>query len=147
MLKVVCLTLFIAAVSAGIPYKDCAHSEVIDVAISGCTTSPCTLHKGKEVQIDIQYKANQDTTKATWTLHAILAGGLDLDLSTLIPGFDKDGCHDTPCPVKKGETKKFSYKLTIPEATPTPIEADVKARLIGDSGDLFCGTVHGNIVD
>ncbi|CAG2112513.1 unnamed protein product, partial [Medioppia subpectinata] len=67
-------------------------------------------------------------------------------LATLIPGFDRDGCKDTPCPVKKGDKKKFSYKLTIPGATPT-IEADVKARLIGDKGDLFCGTVHGDIKD
>ncbi|CAG2115871.1 unnamed protein product, partial [Medioppia subpectinata] len=86
-----------------------------------------------------------DSAKAEWSLHAIV-GGLDLDLATLIPGFDRDGCKDTPCPVKKGDKKKFSYKLTIPGATPT-IEADVKARLIGDKGDLFCGTVHGDIKD
>jgi hypothetical protein len=29
MLKVVCLTLFIAAVSAGIPYKDCGINDII----------------------------------------------------------------------------------------------------------------------
>ncbi|CAG2180525.1 unnamed protein product [Oppiella nova] len=93
----------------------------------------------------LDFKIDQYSTKATWDLHAILAGGIDIDLSKLIPGFDKDGCHDTPCPVKTGETKKFSYNLTIPETTPT-IEADIKARLIGDSGDIFCGSVHGHIV-
>ena len=80
MLKIVCLALFIAAVSAGIPYKDCGmfylasrlnillqwsillqlgHAEVTNVAISGCTTSPCTLHKGKEVTIDIDFTASE----------------------------------------------------------------------------------------
>ncbi|CAG2164347.1 unnamed protein product [Oppiella nova] len=147
MLKIVCLALFIAAVSAGIPYKDCGHAEVSNVAITGCTTSPCTLHKGKQVTIDIDFTANQDTDKAEFSLHAIV-GGLDLDLSTLIPDFDKvkDGCKDTSCPIKKGETKKFSATITIPGATPT-IEADVKARLIGSTGDLFCGSVHGDIKD
>ncbi|CAG2114483.1 unnamed protein product, partial [Medioppia subpectinata] len=97
MLKFACLAVLIVAASAGIPFKDCGHSEVTNVAITGCTTSPCTLHKGKEVTIDIEYTANADSAKAEWSLHAIV-GGLDLDLATLIPGFDRDGCKDTPCP-------------------------------------------------
>ncbi|CAG2115870.1 unnamed protein product [Medioppia subpectinata] len=143
MLKVVCLALFVAAVSAGIPYKDCGHSEVTSLEVSGCPSAPCILHKGKETTFTIKYTANQDTAKAEWSLHAIV-GGVDMDLSTLIPGFDKDGCKDTPCPIKKGESKTFTYKVVIPAAAPD-VEADVKARLIGEKSDLFCGTVHGSI--
>ncbi|CAG2115339.1 unnamed protein product [Medioppia subpectinata] len=94
---------------------------------------------------NIAYNGDQDSTKAAWDLHAILEGGLDLDFSTLILGFDSDGCRDTPCPIKTGETKKFTYRLTIPDSTPTDIKADVKARLIGDYGDLFCGSVNKEI--
>ncbi|CAG2109860.1 unnamed protein product, partial [Medioppia subpectinata] len=68
------MAVLIVAASAGIPFKDCGHSEVTNVAITGCTTSPCTLHKGKEVTIDIEYTANADSAKAEWSLHAIVGG-------------------------------------------------------------------------
>ncbi|CAG2109724.1 unnamed protein product, partial [Medioppia subpectinata] len=146
MLIPFCLTLFIAAVTAGIPFKDCGQFELKSVEVSGCTTSPCTLHKGNEITININYTASADSIHTTWELHAIV-GGLERDLSRLIPKFDSDGCHDTPCPIKKGETKMFTTKLTIPVSTPTPIEGDIIARLLGDKVTVFCGTVHGTITD
>ncbi|CAG2110887.1 unnamed protein product, partial [Medioppia subpectinata] len=145
MFKIGCFVLLITAVSAWPPPIDCGHAEITNIDITGCTTIPCTFHKGKEVTIDIDYIANQNSTKSEFSFHAIV-GGLDLDLSTLIPGFDSDGCHDTHCPIKKGGKKQFSYNLTIPMAAPT-IEAEAKLRLIGDKGDLFCTTLYGVIKD
>ncbi|XP_054160242.1 mite group 2 allergen Lep d 2-like [Oppia nitens] len=143
MLKFVCLALAVAVVSAGLPYKDCANKEVTNVEITGCTTSPCTLHKNQKITITIDYVGNQDTSKADWDLVAKV-GELEFDLAALIPGFDKDGCHSQKCPVKKGDKVTFKYDITIPGATPE-IEAEVKAVLKGEKGDLFCGTVRGNI--
>ncbi|CAG2107568.1 unnamed protein product [Medioppia subpectinata] len=141
MLITFCLTLFIATVTAGIPFKDCGQSELRSVEVSGCTTSPCTLHKGNEITININYTASANSIHTTWELHAIV-GGLERDLGRLIPKFDSDGCHDTPCPIRKGVTNMFTTKLTIPVSTPTPIEGDIIARLLGDKVTVFCGTVH-----
>ncbi|CAG2102082.1 unnamed protein product [Medioppia subpectinata] len=116
-------------VKAGIQYTDCGHGEITSLQISGCTASPCLFTRGTDVTINIAYTANQNSTTAIWYLHAIV-GVLDLDLADLIPGFDSNGCHDTPCPVTIGQNKQFTYKLNIPSTFPAPLQATLKARLI-----------------
>ncbi|CAG2113082.1 unnamed protein product [Medioppia subpectinata] len=138
MLKLVYLTLIISAVSANIDFKDCGNSEMIKIEINGCSGSPCVIHKGVETLFTFTYKANQASVKAIWNLHAIV-GGQDIDMATMVPGFDPNGCHTTPCPIAKGEVKKLVYKSTIPEYVPN-VDTLFKPRLIGDNGDLFCAT-------
>ncbi|XP_054154518.1 mite group 2 allergen Lep d 2-like [Oppia nitens] len=142
MLRFVCLSLLVALVaSKGIPYKDCGHHEVTDFEITGCTTNPCTLHKGQEITITIEFIANQNSQKAEIDLVAKVG-----DIEVPVPGVDKNACNHMPCPVKKGDTVTLKYKATIPKNAPT-IEADVTARLKGENGDLVCGIVHGDIKD
>ncbi|CAG2111596.1 unnamed protein product [Medioppia subpectinata] len=142
MYRLMCLAVLVAFVSAkGLPYKDCAHHEVTDFEITGCTTNPCTLHKGSNITVTVEFVANQDSATAELDLIAKI-GELELP----IPAPDKNACHFMKCPLKKGETHKLVYPATIPAAAPT-IEADVTAKLKGEHGDLVCGTVHGDIQD
>ncbi|CAG2108690.1 unnamed protein product [Medioppia subpectinata] len=143
MFKMVFLTLIITAVSADIDFKDCGNKEVIKVEVSGCPNNPCIVHKGNAATITITYKANQDSAKAKWDLHAIVEGR-DVDMSTLLPDFDKDGCHSTPCPIKKGEMKMFTQKSMVPDSVPD-MDAVFKPILVGDNGNLFCVTFNGVI--
>jgi hypothetical protein len=85
MLRFLCFTLLASLVSAGvITFKDCGqfytlkiqlitfwncffkifysnvgHAEVKSVEVSSCSSSPCTLHKGKDVTLNVHFTASK----------------------------------------------------------------------------------------
>ncbi|CAG2106749.1 unnamed protein product [Medioppia subpectinata] len=144
MLRIVCLLVLAVCVSA-ISFKDCGHAEVTKLDVSGCTGSgPCVLHKNTNISVTINFKANQKTSHAKWYLHAKI-GGVDTDLTALLPGVDLDACHSTSCPINSGDTKQVVFKFTIPKEAPVVSDVDVTTKLIGDAGDLLCTVTHGDV--
>ncbi|CAG2106493.1 unnamed protein product [Medioppia subpectinata] len=127
MLRIVCLLVLAVSVSA-ISFKDCGHAEVTKLDVTGCTGSG----------------PYQKTSHAKWYLHAKI-GGVDTDLTALLPGSDLDACHSTSCPINSGDTKQVVFKFTIPKEAPVVSDVDVTTKLIGDAGDLLCTVTHGDV--
>ncbi|CAG2106747.1 unnamed protein product [Medioppia subpectinata] len=130
---------------AQIPYDDCGHHEVHSVYVSGCAPGvSCTLHKAVQTNISVEFKANQDADKLEHYLHADIAGK-DVDLIPMM-GLDKDACKLLKCPIKKDEVRTLTYKFTIPKTMPNT-DANVKSRLIGSGGDLYCTGTYLSVRD
>ncbi|CAG2101135.1 unnamed protein product [Medioppia subpectinata] len=90
------------------------YGDVLSLSISGCEPSkPCTLQRGHEVVIDIDYRLTQTVWAPKWTLFAKYSGGI-YDLAN-IAGFDTDACHDTPCPIVSGVTQHLRFAFKLPE--------------------------------
>jgi hypothetical protein len=133
MLRFVCFALLASFISASITFKDCGNAEVKSIGVSGCSSSPCTLHN---VTINVTFVANQDTEKAEIAVFSKIG-----QRQIAVLGIDTDGCNGhLTCPLKKGET----YTINIPTIAPK-IGADVTVKLVGDNGILACGTLHGSI--
>ncbi|CAG2166337.1 unnamed protein product [Oppiella nova] len=109
MLKVVIISLVIILASASSPYKDCGHAEIKTLDISKCSKSPCEFHLDEQVTTDIEFTANQDTTKLTFGMTVDLGSG-PVDITKYMPDFDNNGCHIVKCPVKKGDPLSIVYK-------------------------------------
>ncbi|XP_054160270.1 mite group 2 allergen Gly d 2.02-like [Oppia nitens] len=143
MLRLFTLILCLGLTLASVPYKDCGKKEVTNVEITGCSGEPCVFVKGNKITLSVDFTANQDSDKAEFSLIAS-HGGVDIDMSTLIKDFDKNGCHSTTCPIKKGAKQSFKYDIVVPISVPD-IEVDLKAQLKGNSDELFCGSIHSLI--
>ena len=107
--------------------------------ITECKGDSCVIHKGKDLKLDADFTANQDTTKIHVSLIAS-ANGLQIP----VPGIDSDGCKYVKCPLVKGQKYTLIYDLTVPTILPS-IKTVVTAKLIGDHGVLACGSVSGEV--
>jgi len=141
MMRLLCLALVIALASAKITYKDCGHSEVKDVDVSSCSSSPCTVQKGKEVTITAVFVANQDTNTAKIEVDAKLG-----ELEIQVPEIETNACKFMTCPIKKGETKTIKYVLTVPTSAPA-LDVDLVVKMVGEHGVLACGSTKASIKD
>lgn len=109
--------------------------------ISNCSGGTCVIHKGKPVNLDATFTANQDTKKVDIKLTANV-NGLELQ----VPNVETNGCNHVKCPLTKGKSYDFKYSLNVPRLLPD-VKATVKAQLVGEHGILACVTVQGELKD
>ena len=64
----------------------------------------CIIHKGKNLKLDAEFVANQNTKHINVHLTAKVDG-----LEIPVPGVERDGCHYVKCPLVKGEKYTFNY--------------------------------------
>ena len=141
MLRFVCaLSALLAVAMAGeVIFKDCGHHEVTKLAADQCGGETCVIHKGKPLELDAEFVANQNTSH----IHIALTATVD-GLELPIPGVKKDGCEYIKCPLVAGQHYKFTYHLNVPKLLPD-IKAEVGAKFTGDHGLLACLTLKGAI--
>ena len=61
MLRIAFFAALVALSSAALKFSDCGNGEVIDVKVTNCDGATCTLHKGKEVTITVDFTASEFT--------------------------------------------------------------------------------------
>ncbi|CAG2174288.1 unnamed protein product [Oppiella nova] len=123
------------------PYRDCGYHDVTNVEIVGCPRAAqrCTLDRGGEKILNITYDSEYSVEKAQITLIAHV-GKEEIDLSHEIPGFQRDGCKATTCPIKYGEEAVFSDTLKIGDRYPSG-DFELQVLLIGDNNVIFCNVI------
>lgn len=95
-----------------------ARKEITSLKIDPCPKSPCKFNPGDQVNITVEFIANQDTD---WVklYGSLRTGGL---FAVTVPyiGIDENACNKgfTPnkldCPIVKGKKYKFVLTQTVP---------------------------------
>jgi hypothetical protein len=112
-------------------------AKINKLTVSGCSTLPCTLIKGTNVSIDVDFTMNSNASAqtATTVVHGVLH-----DVEIPYPTDYKDACATTnlKCPLKPSSESVYEAMLSIKEAYPS-LELYVKWEL-QDQGekDIFC---------
>jgi len=106
------------------------------VAVGGCEqTSTCSLKKGQNATIEIDFTINEDSNSAKSVVHGIIE-----HIPVPFPLDDPNVCKDSgiQCPLKSGST--YSYKTYIFVKTIYPsIKLKVRWEIQDDSGnDILC---------
>ena len=111
--------------------------------MSGCTGRLCTIHRGRPLILVSEFTANQDSDTAQIVMTASVG-----TTTMIVPGIDADGCSNghMRCPLKKGQTVKFTYNFVIPRMLPL-VRSTTTAKLIGEKGVLTCFKMNFNVVD
>ncbi|CAH0559902.1 unnamed protein product [Brassicogethes aeneus] len=119
--------------------------EVIDVEVSGCqNTKYCPLIRGRNATITITFKANEDSDELKSVVHGEV-------LSVLVPFSlpNGNGCSESgvTCPVKSGQTYKYSTSLPVLSEYPK-MKLRVKWQLQNkESSDFVCVFIFAQIKD
>lgn len=60
MLRFVCLVVLIGIAIAGkVEFRDCGKGEVREVWIEGCEGEKCTLKRGVELKVELDFEASK----------------------------------------------------------------------------------------
>jgi Niemann-Pick C2 protein len=131
-----------------ISWKSCDESgrgKVTAIRVAGCENVPvCSMKRGYNASISIDFVINEDTTSAKSVVHGIVAG---IPVSFPLP--NPDACKDSgvKCPLKKGTTYTYSTIIPIKKEYPC-IKLVVKWELQDqNSKDIFCIEMPVAIVD
>ena len=117
------------------------NHEILKLEANECD-GRCTIRKGKELSLDIEFVANQDTTKIGVAINAKLNG-----FNIPVPSTNTDVCTIIKCPLVKGQKYTFTHEYSIPAIVPTIKNAELTAKFTGDHGTLACLTLGGDITD
>ncbi|XP_064471602.1 mite group 2 allergen Gly d 2.02-like [Ornithodoros turicata] len=137
------LTIILLSEARDIKIEKCGGGDVKRVDMTPCDAEPCAVKRGDVAVINIPFTSNQDTTSVKVGISAKLK-----NVELPLPGADSDGCKNKglTCPLKKGSSNAFTYKLKIQPFYPK-INATAKLHLAGINGDLFCVLFPISIVD
>ncbi|XP_062614748.1 NPC intracellular cholesterol transporter 2-like [Saccostrea cucullata] len=130
------VTLLISVVSAAIPFKECdGKTHVKGVGVLGCTVAPCTLKRGTNATIEVDFVADTAATQLKAVVHGII-GGIPIPFTPP----NTNGCVDSGinCPVATGKSYKYSNKIPVLTNYPK-IRLVVKYELVNEkSQSMFC---------
>lgn len=139
-----CLAVALATTeSRKVAFQKCG-GDVKDVEIQPCPSEPCTFKRGDTAEINVAFKANQDSPKLATRISTVIARDLELYL----PSGKRDGCkgQGIECPLKSGSDYVFNYKLDVKQAYPK-VNATAKVSVTGDEGSVFCITFPAIVTD
>lgn len=139
MLRIIIIAVFLGATNAmQVQYKDCGSKlgNGITVTVDPCTAEPCTLTRGMNYSIGIDFTASSADQKISAVIHGIVAG-----VPVPFPFDHPDACVDSglTCPLSAG--KKYHYSATLPVLTSYPaIKLLVQWELKDDkqAADITC---------
>nr|CAH8819258.1 unnamed protein product [Trichobilharzia regenti] len=141
----VCL-LALSQLTVGKLFRDCGSTKgsIVSMTVTPCDTKPCSLYKGKNATITIDFKTSSAVTKASAIVHGILS-----HIPVPFPLDNPDVCKFvTPsCPLKPSEAK-YTYNYTMLTSTSYPsIRVGIKWELQDEDGnDIVCVEFPAQIV-
>ncbi|XP_013783187.1 epididymal secretory protein E1-like [Limulus polyphemus] len=110
-------------------------SQIKEVRVTPCDKEPCKIPKRSSVLMEVDFIANQNSTKPKLSIEAKIT-----DVYLPFPNLKPDGCNgkNLQCPLLKGKSYTFQYNLEVLPYYPT-ITALAKWNLTGDDEkDIFC---------
>lgn len=123
--------------------KDAAKGAVKGIKITNCAAAGvCTLVKGTNVTVTVDFKAPLDAAKATTAVHGIIGG---IPVPFPLPGADAcTGCGLT-CPLKKGTSYEYHKVIEVKNVYPS-VRLVVKWEVEDSKGNqVFCFEVPAEI--
>ncbi|XP_061195792.1 NPC intracellular cholesterol transporter 2-like [Saccostrea echinata] len=136
-LLVLCVvTVLFSVISAAIPFKECdSKTHVKGVGVLGCTVAPCTLKRGTNATIEVDFVADTAAKQLKAVVHGII-GGVPIPFNPP----NVNGCVDSgiTCPVVAGKSYKYTNKIPVLKDYPK-IRLVVKYELVNEnSQSMFC---------
>jgi Niemann-Pick C2 protein len=140
MVSIICnaviVLLAFGAVANAIVWVPCSGTQTKGTAnkviVAGCETTPtCSLKKGVNASIEIDFTIDEDSTSAKSVVHGIIE-----HIPVPFAPDNPDVCKDSSvqCPLKKGQS--YTYKTNIFVKTIYPdIKLKVRWEIQDDNGD------------
>ncbi|CAH8667605.1 unnamed protein product [Heterobilharzia americana] len=126
--------LALSQLTSGNSFKDCGSSKgsVISMAVIPCDSEPCSLYRGKNSTISIDFKTLSNVTKANAVVHGIIAG---LPIPFTLPNPNVCDFVSPSCPLKSTEGKyTYKYAMLTSNEYP-PIRVTIKWELSDEEGN------------
>lgn len=116
--NILCIVL-VSIITFCYGYKDCGSNsgKIVEINISGCNNGKtCILKKNTNVTLEITFTALEDSD----TLSAVVYGYIG-NIPLPFPLLNPDGCQNSGinCPLRAGQTYKYTNVLPILEFYPT----------------------------
>lgn len=113
------------------------------VRISGCTTPPCPLIRGRNVTIEVDFIANEASQSCRAAVKGRIAG-----FNVPYPIHNTDGCtSNVQCPIAPKSSHTYRSQIFVNRLYPK-LSLVVEWALKDDrSRDLFCFSVSAEIKD
>ncbi|XP_074602951.1 mite group 2 allergen Gly d 2.02-like [Brevipalpus obovatus] len=126
-----------------VKFRDCGNGEVTMVKVAQCPDEPCSLVKGKEFEVEMNFTPTKDAEKVTFHLSTSVFG-----FPVELPVDDNDACGQkfVDCPLKAGQSTKFVYKGLVEESVPMS-SATVIFNLKTDDHELACIETDVELLD
>ncbi|XP_018335970.1 NPC intracellular cholesterol transporter 2-like [Agrilus planipennis] len=150
MLKFVFITLFgLIAVEAGVvtDLDACNNDTPLpdSVDVSGCTSQPCPLIKGSDVQLILNFTAPYELDGFNVTVRASFS---IISINYNLP--DPVGCNNlinTRCPLEKSEPGSYRLIMPVNSAYPTISNLRLRFSLIDPEAKSFaCFVIRTSVM-
>jgi len=118
---------------------------VQSLSIIGCESTPvCTLIKGKNASLEIDFTTTENSNAGTSVVHGIIAG-IRVPFALSNPDVCKDS--GVSCPLQTGTTYKYMTQIFVKTIYPS-IKLKVQWEIQDDAGkDLICIELPAQISD
>ncbi|TPP67402.1 Epididymal secretory protein E1 [Fasciola gigantica] len=127
-------------------YKDCGSqlAELMNVTVTPCDTTPCSLYRGENAQLEITFRTKEVVKSGKAVVHAIVAR-----VPAPFPLDDYDLCKFTEpkCEIPADTVALYTYSLPVLKEYPT-WRATMKWELqTGDDREIVCVLIPVQVVD
>lgn len=119
-------------------------NEVKEIRSITCTSDPCRVPLGGQVDIEVDFVPQLDAKNVTISVFASVFGW-----EVALPLDDPNACTEDrlKCPVHPGKLHTLRYSLKVKE-TYYPVSGDVGFRLSTETGEqLACATISAELYD
>ncbi|XP_045188028.1 NPC intracellular cholesterol transporter 2-like [Mercenaria mercenaria] len=130
------LSVLALGYTKNVDFKDCGSlgGKINAVDVNPCDDEPCVLHQGKNVTVNVNFTALENSVGAKTVVHGIIGG---VPVPFPVPS---DCCNNRnlKCPITSGVTDIYTNAVYCSPSYPK-IRLVVKWEVQDDNGkDLFC---------
>ncbi|XP_013400077.1 epididymal secretory protein E1 [Lingula anatina] len=122
-----------------IDYKDCGSKGAVlhSVYLHPCSKLPCTLQRGQNYSVNVNFTAEANIGELTSVAHALFE-----DMSVPWPLPDSNSCHSMNgpgCPLVTGHVYSTSISINVPQVIPQ-VRLVIKLEMVTTENlhEVFC---------